>query len=77
VINAILEADGSAPPKQRHTAVRIYHRLRDAFGYQGGPSVVGDDVRAWHRQHAKVFLPVQHGGHGKGTSPTDFDGCMI
>jgi transposase len=61
VIHAILEADGSAPPKQRHTAVRIYHRLRDEFGYQGGPSVVGDAVRAWHCQHAEVFLPIEHG----------------
>ena len=28
IIDRILEADGSAPPKQRHTAKRIYERLR-------------------------------------------------
>jgi hypothetical protein len=60
-IHAILEAHRSAPPKQRHTAVRIYHRLRDEFGYRGGPGVVGDAVRTWHRQHAEVFLPIEHG----------------
>src|SRR5262249_21792004 len=34
IITAILEADRSAPPKQRHTAVRISHRLRSEFGFQ-------------------------------------------
>lgn len=61
IITEILEADRSAPPKQRHTAVRIYHRLRNEFGYRGGPSVVGDAVRAWHRRHAEVFVPIEHG----------------
>jgi transposase len=60
-INRILEADRSAPPKQRHTATRIYHRLRDEFDYHGGPSVVGDAVRAWRRRHAQVFVPIEHG----------------
>ena len=60
-ITRILEADRSAPPKQRHTAVRIYHRLRCEFGYRGGPSVVGDAVRAWRQRHAQVFVPIEHG----------------
>jgi transposase len=60
-ITQILEADRSAPPKQRHTAARIYHRLRDEFGYSGGPSVVGDAVRAWRQRHAQVFIPIEHG----------------
>ena len=33
IINRILEADRSAPPKQRHTAKRIYERLRDEHAY--------------------------------------------
>jgi transposase len=61
IITAILEAARSAPPKPRHTAVRIYHRLRREFGYRGGPSVVGDAVRVWHRRHAEVFVPIEHG----------------
>jgi transposase len=60
-IHQILEADHTAPPKQRHTAVRIYHRLRGEFGYRGGPSVVGDAVRAWRQRHAEVFVPIAHG----------------
>src|ERR1035441_8718982 len=35
VIDEILEADKTAPPKQRHTAKRIYERLRDEYGYTG------------------------------------------
>jgi hypothetical protein len=36
VIDAILEADRTAPVKQRHTAKRIFERLRDEHGYAGG-----------------------------------------
>jgi transposase len=61
VITQILEADRSAPPKQKHTAARIYHRLRGEFGYRGGPSVVRDAVRAWRQHHAEVFVPIEHG----------------
>jgi transposase len=60
-IHQILQADRAAPPKQRHTATRLDHRLRSEFGYRGGPSVVGDAVRAWRQQHAEVFVPIEHG----------------
>src|SRR5450631_3470070 len=36
VIEAILEADRTAPVKQRHTAKRIFERLRDEHGFTGG-----------------------------------------
>jgi hypothetical protein len=45
VIDAILEADKTAPPKQRHTAKRIFERLRIEHGYAGGYTVVKDYVR--------------------------------
>jgi hypothetical protein len=35
-IEAILEADRTAPVKQRHTAKRIFERLRDEHGFTGG-----------------------------------------
>jgi hypothetical protein len=37
VIDEILDADKTAPPKQRHTAKRIYKRLRDEYGYMAAP----------------------------------------
>ncbi len=61
LIHQILEADRSAPPKQRHTAARIYHRLRTEFGYGGGPSGVRAAVRAWRQHNAQVFVPIEHG----------------
>jgi hypothetical protein len=33
-IEAILKEDESAPKKQRHTAKRVWERLRDEFGYE-------------------------------------------
>jgi hypothetical protein len=46
IIHQILEADRQAPRKQRHTAERIFERLRDEHGYSGGQTVVKDAVRA-------------------------------
>ena len=45
VIDAILKADEKAPPKQRHTAAKIFRRLRDEHGYQGGEERVRRYVR--------------------------------
>lgn len=42
VIDAILDADRTAPLKQRHTAKRIFDRLRDEHGFAGGYTVVKD-----------------------------------
>jgi len=44
-IDAILAGDRTAPIKQRHTAKRIFERLRDAHGFTGGYTVVKDHVR--------------------------------
>ena len=44
VIEAILEADRTGPAKQRHTAKRIFERLRDEHGFAGGYTVVKDYV---------------------------------
>lgn len=57
----ILEADRTAPLKQQHTAVRIFHRLRGEFGYRGGLSIVSDAVRAWRQRHTEVFVPIEDG----------------
>src|SRR4051794_3913724 len=36
LIDAILAADGTAPPKQRHTAMQVFRRLCAEHKYQGG-----------------------------------------
>src|SRR6059058_5968013 len=36
VIDALLTQDEEAPPKQRHTAMQLFRRLRDEYAYPGG-----------------------------------------
>lgn len=60
VIEEILAADRDAPPKQHHTAKRIFERLRDEHGYTGGITQVKEAV-ARHKRHAQeVFVPLSH-----------------
>ena len=42
VIDSILQTDLSLPKKQRHTAKRIFERLRDEHGFTGGYTIVKD-----------------------------------
>jgi transposase len=60
VVHQILEDDKKAPKKQRHSARRIFDRLRAEHGYQGGLTTVKDAVRAWRRRTAEVFVPLAH-----------------
>src|SRR5262245_45198081 len=60
VIRAILDADRSAPRKQRHTAHRIWQRLRDEHAFTGGYTIVKDAVRALTAARQEVFLPLTH-----------------
>ena len=39
IINHILEADKTVPKKQRHSAKRIFERLRDEYGFTGNLKV--------------------------------------
>jgi transposase len=60
IIHEILEADRTAPKKQRHTAKRIFERLRDEHGYTGCASIVRGAVAEWHQSRAEVFVPLAH-----------------
>ena len=60
VIDAILEADHQVPRKQRHTAKRIFERLRDEHGFDGGYTTVKDYVRENRRQTQEMFVPLSH-----------------
>lgn len=63
LIDAWLTADQAAPPKQRHTAKRIYDRLVAEHGYTGCERIIRQYVRAWKQAHAsgtQVFLPLAH-----------------
>jgi transposase len=60
IIQQFLDDDRHAPPKQRHTARRIYERLRDEHDYQGCASIVRDAVRFYKQSQAEVFVPLLH-----------------
>ena len=66
IINQILEEDKSRLKKQRHTARRIYERLRDEHGFTGGITIVTDYVRERRRRTREVFVPLVHApGHAQ------------
>jgi transposase len=44
-IDVIVQEDKSWPRRQRHTAKRIFERLREEHGYTGGYTIVKDYVR--------------------------------
>lgn len=60
IIRQILADDTQAPQKQRHTAHRIWQRLRDEHGFAGGYTVVKDAVRELRVGTKEVFLPLSH-----------------
>lgn len=60
IVDAILQADEAAPRKQRHTASKIYRRLRDEHGYRGGSERVRLYVRSQQRRHGETFIPLDH-----------------
>lgn len=60
VIDAILVSDETAPPKQRHTAMQIYRRLRDEHAYQGGYDQVRRYVGQHQRERRETFIPLAH-----------------
>jgi transposase len=58
-IAQIIEEDKALPRKQRHTAKRIYERLRE-MGYGGRYTQVKDAVRELLRVKQEVFMPLMH-----------------
>ena len=74
IVDAILEADRAEPRKQRHTAQRIFERLRDEHGFTGGYTIVKDYVRARRQSTREAFVPLHHlPGHAQ----VDFDEAVV
>lgn len=64
VVDEILSADRELPRKRRHTAKRIFERLRDEWGYTGGASTVRNYVSERKRELGMgaraVTFPLDH-----------------
>lgn len=58
MIDAILEDDKQRPAKQRHTAKRIFDRLKEEHQFTGGYTIVKDYVRGEQVRSREVFVPL-------------------
>jgi hypothetical protein len=58
-IQQILKEDREAPRKQRHSAMRIFKRIKDA-GYTGGYTQVKEAVNDLRQTSREVFVPLEH-----------------
>ncbi len=74
VIDRVLEDDLRRPRKQRHTAKRIFERLRDEYGFDGGYTTVKDYVRENRRQTREMFVPLSH---PPGHAQCDFGEALV
>jgi transposase len=73
-IDQILEDDKAEGRKQRHTAKRIFERLRDEHGYTGGYTIVKDYVRLRKLSQREMFVPL---AHPPGDAQADFGEAMV
>ncbi len=74
VVDQILEDDESRPKKQRHTARRIYDRLKQEHAFTGGYTIVKDYVRDARLRHKEVFVPLVH---PPGDAQADFGEALV
>lgn len=69
-----LAEDRGRPRKQRHTAKRIFERLRDECGFDGSYTIVKDYVRDWKRTGKEMFVPLSH---PPGHAQADFGEALV
>src|SRR3984957_4872784 len=74
VIDAILSDDKQRPVKQRHTAKRIFDRLKEERGFTGGYTIVKDYVRTAALRGQEMFVPL---GHPAGEAQGDFGEALV
>ena len=74
VIDGNLQEDHRVPKKRRHTAKRIYERLRNEYGFDGGYTIVKDYVREHRRQTREMFVPLFH---PPGQAQCDFGEALV
>lgn len=73
IIDQILAADQQMPRKQRHTAKRIFERLRGEYGFKGKQTIVKDYVRSRKLSTKEMFIPLHH---PPGHAQVDFGEAM-
>ena len=74
IIDGWLEGDREVHRKQRHTAKRVFERLRDEHGFSGGTTIVKDYMRERERRGREVFVPL---AHPPGHAQADFGEAVV
>lgn len=69
LIEQIRAEDQNRPRKQRHTAKRIFDRLKTEHGYTGGYTILKDYLRASRQQQKEMLVPLEH---APGEAQADF-----
>ena len=73
-IEALLDSDREVDRKQRHTAKRIFDRLKDERGYGGGYTAVKELVAELKAVKREVFVPLIH---RPGEAQVDFGHALV
>ncbi len=73
-IDQILDEDKARGKKQRHTAKRIFERLRDEHRFTGGYTIVKDYVRVRKLNQREMFVPLEH---APGNAQADFGEALV
>ena len=60
IIDQWLREDLGQRAKQRHTAKRVFERLRDEHAFMGGYTIVKDYIREHRRRGREMFVPLHH-----------------
>jgi transposase len=74
IIDQILVDDKTQHKKQRHTAKRIFDRLKAEHAFSGGYTIVKDYVRQVRLTHKEVFVPL---AHPPGDAQADFGEALV
>jgi transposase len=73
-IRQVIDDDRKVPRKQRHSAKRIFERLRDERGYEGGYTAVKEIVADLKTMKREVFVPLSH---RPGEAQVDFGHALV
>jgi transposase len=73
-IRRVLDGDREVPRKSRHTAKRIFDRLKTERGYEGGYTAVKEAVAEIKTVKREVFVPLSH---RPGEAQVDFGHALV
>lgn len=74
IIDAWLDGDRDVHHKQRHTAKRVFDRLRAEHSFTGGYTIIKDYIRQRERRGREMFVPL---AHPPGHAQADFGEAIV